>query len=103
MHEGRTGTLAESVLGGREAPLRTGADEMTPVAYQRVRFRPHLHYGINGHLLNLNSVMFLESILRFCITLERELARAHLHIVEQTQSAQGAVCVFVFGESKVLQ
>ena len=37
LEEQRTGALADSVLGGREVPLRTGADEITPDAYRRVR------------------------------------------------------------------
>jgi hypothetical protein len=57
----RTGVLADSFLGGREAPLRTGADEMTPVACQRVTCRPNQHDTVRNHLLNLNSVMFLKS------------------------------------------
>lgn len=32
-----TGAFADSFLGGREAPFRTGADEITPVACQRVK------------------------------------------------------------------
>ena len=37
------------------------------------------------------------------ITFEGQLAHAHVHVVEQPQSAQCTVCIFVFSERKVLQ
>ncbi len=55
------------------------------------------------HLLNLDSMVLLQSGLCFCITFERELARAHVHVVQEAQRAQSTVCIFVFGKRKVLQ
>ena len=79
---------------------------MTPVACGRVREWLQRCEGAEGgikDLLNLDSMVLLESGLCFCITFQRELARAHIHVVQEAQGAQGTVSIFVFGKGKVLQ
>ena len=62
-----------------------------------------MNENTRNHLLNLDSVVLLKSRLGFGVTLESELAASHVHVVKESQRAQGAVCIFVFRKRKILQ